>query len=1144
MAKTIADRIKARRLPNVDAPQVQDKSLRQYMEGVKEHLRMYEGDSGAPKERFVTVEELETAGLVSTKIQQGFALITEALGTPIGTPATDGSIGSGGSGSGSSSGGSGGGSGGSNTFVGLEDTRVAGAKRYDLTFKADANWHSTNGLLLWNPTAKYLQLANQHSINWLDSSGASVELLTFDSEFTVGDPTFATRIDGTLVGLRNNVGVNWEGSGAVDVEMLILEGASFESGLPGGAALMIQMDFEDGAEGGTTTVNIGSADDPTFASTAEIAAVAGYNSSFGFHNVSGGSDSLRYMEVDAAGGDTFDFDGGDYTFYCWYQAKGPSGNIAQTKTSGWRLDFYSNRIVLALGVSEVELTSVTDKTTDTWYHIAFTRSGTSVRLFINGVLEASGDDAAISYQNTSITMSFGIAHEEYLDDIVLIKGYAQWAADDSFTPPTIINADVQEFVVGDTAINTRIDGLATNITSASTALDGTLSAVGAADLQSTLNVDGASTLHAVTIWDTTDVGSAVFTHDLTDFNTAFALTTDWNITGLAAMVLDNTTAVSWLDPLGAAVEMLEYVSVGTADPDWASVTLLADFDGADAATLYSATDRIATFFSTAAIDTAQSKFGGSSLFLDGSSDYVQFQHDAAIGLLNGEDITIEFQVRLSSLLTADAEILNKSGVSGSIWSNYSIAMTSTEKVRFIIYHNGGSDIWITSTSTIAVDTWTHVAAIWDDVADTAYLYINGVLEAQATATFTIFDNGGPLTVGHQVSASGDYFPGHIDDLRITKGIRYAVDFAPPAVALPSVDRSWNSVSVLADFNGADAATTYTSEDTGLRTATFAGNAQLDTAQFKFGTSSLLCDGTGDYITFPDSTDFDLGSGDFTIEAWVRHSDITGIQYYCARYDVNGVSEASYAFAWTASTGDLFFLSSALGTGDIVVTTGTTPWTPTVGVWHHVAVTRDSGTLRMFADGAKLYDATLATNLFAASTSFDIGSISGGSGYTHAFEGHMSELRLTKGVARYTAAFTPPVASFPLVDPTPSAEMFTVGAPTVNTQIDGPVTQVTGELEFLGKMNTNPTTVTATSFTADDEHVILADDDTAGSTVTITLPPAATAESIYHIKKLGTTASVIVDADGTETIDGALTATLNTQYESIMLVSDGSNWHVI
>ena len=88
-------------------------------------------------------------------------------------------------------------------------------------------------------------------------------------------------------------------------------------------------------------------------------------------------------------------------------------------------------------------------------------------------------------------------------------------------------------------------------------------------------------------------------------------------------------------------------------------------------------------------------------------------------------------------------------------------------------------------------------------------------------------------------------------------------------------------------------------------------------------------------------------------------------------------------------------------------------------------------------------------------------------------------------------------------------------------------------------------VTGTSFTVIDHDVILVDDDTAGSTVTITLPAAATAKQYpRYIKKLGTTANVIIDANGAETIDDELTITIVLEKACIMLIPDGSNWHII
>ena len=92
----------------------------------------------------------------------------------------------------------------------------------------------------------------------------------------------------------------------------------------------------------------------------------------------------------------------------------------------------------------------------------------------------------------------------------------------------------------------------------------------------------------------------------------------------------------------------------------------------------------------------------------------------------------------------------------------------------------------------------------------------------------------------------------------------------------------------------------------------------------------------------------------------------------------------------------------------------------------------------------------------------------------------------------------------------------------------------------------PTSVITTPVTlTDSDHVVLVDDDTVGSAVTVNLPAVADSQAnIYHIKKLGSTANVIIDASGSETIDGSLTATITVQYESLKIYCDGSAWYII
>ncbi len=92
---------------------------------------------------------------------------------------------------------------------------------------------------------------------------------------------------------------------------------------------------------------------------------------------------------------------------------------------------------------------------------------------------------------------------------------------------------------------------------------------------------------------------------------------------------------------------------------------------------------------------------------------------------------------------------------------------------------------------------------------------------------------------------------------------------------------------------------------------------------------------------------------------------------------------------------------------------------------------------------------------------------------------------------------------------------------------------------------NVVTVITTSYAAGNEDVILVDDDTAGGAVTIDL--LAVADTFKYprwIKKLGTTGSVTIDGDGSETIEGVTTYVLTAQFESVCIIHDGSAWHVI
>jgi hypothetical protein len=198
---------------------------------------------------------------------------------------------------------------------------------------------------------------------------------------------------------------------------------------------------------------------------------------------------------------------------------------------------------------------------------------------------------------------------------------------------------------------------------------------------------------------------------------------------------------------------------------------------------------------------------------------------------------------------------------------------------------------------------------------------------------------------------------------------------------------------LLHFNGADASTDMV--DVLRKQWNVAGNAQLDTAQFKFGTSSLYLDGTGDYVTSMPDEDFVFGTGDFTIECWVRFQSRSGNHF---------------VFTWGAGWG-LYTRANAWSVFDgaaseVIVTVGTVA----NDIWYHVVVTRQSGNLRLFVDGVQL-GSTVAHTTNHTNGQIRIGAQPSGSG---TMNGWVDDFRVHR-FGLYTTGFTPPSVAYP--DPT-------------------------------------------------------------------------------------------------------------------------------
>lgn len=231
----------------------------------------------------------------------------------------------------------------------------------------------------------------------------------------------------------------------------------------------------------------------------------------------------------------------------------------------------------------------------------------------------------------------------------------------------------------------------------------------------------------------------------------------------------------------------------------------------------------------------------------------------------------------------------------------------------------------------------------------------------------------------------------------------AVSWAPAAAN----DPAWSSVKLMLGFNGADGATTFTAEESSPHALTFVGNAQLDTAQAKFGSASLLLDGTGDYISALDSDDWHIcGAGTkFTVECFVRQNSITGNQAVIGQW----VWSTNIGWVLNLIDGKVYFtIGTAASTytqkliSDAVISPNT---------WYHVRVSFDGTTYRAYVNGDEVVSATGAVTGLNAAVPLAIGMQDANSAN---YNGWLDEVRVTKGVARNSGLtyFMPPKAAFP------------------------------------------------------------------------------------------------------------------------------------
>ena len=292
---------------------------------------------------------------------------------------------------------------------------------------------------------------------------------------------------------------------------------------------------------------------------------------------------------------------------------------------------------------------------------------------------------------------------------------------------------------------------------------------------------------------------------------------------------------------------------------------------------------------------------------------------------------------------------------------------------------------------IQLNEWQHVAFMYS--GGNLTLFRNGkVALYQASAQLAKIATSGLFALGGYMDGGTQYpFKGYMANARVTQSAVYTsnTNFTPPTAPLTAIANT----SLLTCTNKNDIWDASTGN-----LLTKVGNTTASNTQRKFaGSSAVYFDGTGDYLTFAPGSRFAFGTGDFTIECWV---------YFNSYETSNGffVGQNFFSSVFQISNGILQFYSQP---ASAYVVTGSTALPQ--NEWVHVAVTRSGNTFKVFLNGS--VDGTGTNSSDAGFNSANLLTIGAWNNLAASWTGYMQDLRVTKGLARYTATFTPPTAEF-------------------------------------------------------------------------------------------------------------------------------------
>ena len=331
---------------------------------------------------------------------------------------------------------------------------------------------------------------------------------------------------------------------------------------------------------------------------------------------------------------------------------------------------------------------------------------------------------------------------------------------------------------------------------------------------------------------------------------------------------------------------------------------------------------------------------------------------------------------------------------------FSMDATNTNLVHGRFFGNNADTF--SSNNSVNLNQWNHFVLCREGTgSNQTRMFVNGKI----VATYT--DNSdyssapyGPFIGGYDAGGAQYDVNGNIADLRVVSGTAvYTAEFTPPTAPLTAI----TNTALLVQSTDAG----IIDKAQGVIEVELAGDTKSSTAENKYLTSSMYFDGTGDYIRLAYGST-EIYSGDFTVELWAKFntyqsgSSVANSRIFASRSGGNSADNLQIIIDYTGTLGSIDIWSNTYHISNATTNIADNNW-------HHIAVSRQGTSLKLFIDGTQDGSTATTSQGFRFSGTL-LGTRDTSTDAVSKYTGYMSDVRITRGLARYTANFTPPAAA--------------------------------------------------------------------------------------------------------------------------------------